>query len=447
MSETRGHRSDSVRPAGPAPLRRRRRAHPLTFLAGLCALFIVYGTTIPFLPEDDPMALAEGWRLALDAASLRSSRTDRVANILLFLPLGASIAARLGRAGIGPIGAVLAASAAGSALSVGVETAQINLQMRVTSVSDVLHNTAGSAFGGLLGWLASRAVWPVIRPRLRLLARSRPMATLAIVGAAGWAFVELAPFVPSADVGDLKQAVKASRPIPFGPSVDGRRPDPAPGGRAVEALTWALLGGAVALAMREAGLSGVGLVLGTVAVSAAVVAGAEVLQLGFPGHVTDATSVLFASAGAAAAGLAVASRPREPSGAWIGPALAVWALAVLIDGARPLDTLGPPRGLDIRMAFPFYSYFWSPPTAALATASEKVATMVPLGLLLAAGSRRWTPARSARVGFASGVAIEVVQVFNASRTPDLTDGVLAAAGAWLGASAWRAWDSSRTDGR
>ncbi|WP_197447013.1 VanZ family protein [Tautonia plasticadhaerens] len=421
---------------------RRRGPHPLTVLAALCGLFIVYGTTIPFEPVAEPIPLAEGWRRAVDAAPRRSSRTDRAANVLLFMPLGAMIAARLGRAGAGPIGSVLAASAVGAALSAGVETLQINLQMRVTSVSDLMNNTIGSAIGGGLGWLAGRWAWPWFWPALKRGAATHPLASLAIVATVGWGVIELAPFVPSADVGDLKSAVKSARPIPFGPSVDGRRPAPDPWAWAVEALSWSLLGGLVALAVRERGGRGVELVAETIVLTAGFRAAVELVQLGFPGHVTDATSVVLTSAGATASALAVAIRPRLPARSWIGPGLAVWAAAVLIDGASPFDAFGRPRSLDPRMAFPFYSYFWSPPTSALATAAEKVASMVPLGFLLAARSRRWTPAASALSGWAAGASIEAIQLFNASRTPDMTDAFLAALGAWLGGRALRSWESA-----
>ena len=435
MSPGPGHRPTPARRPGP---------HPLTVLAALCGLFIVYGTTIPFEPVAEPIPLAEGWRRAVDAASQRSSRTDRAANVLLFMPLGAMIAARLGRAGAGPIGSVLVASAVGAALSFGVETLQINLRMRVTSVSDLMNNAIGSALGGVIGWLLARWAWPWLWPTLKRGAATSPLAALAIVSSIGWGVIELAPFVPSADVGDLKQAVKSARLIPFGPSIGGSRPDPDPWAWAVEALSWSLLGGLVALAVRERGERGVELVAETIVLSAAFRAGVELVQLGFPGHVTDATPVVLASAGAAASALAVAAFPRLPARAWIGPGLVVWAASVLIDGAVPFDSFGRPRALDSWMAFPFYSYFWSPPTSALTNAAEKVASMVPLGFLLASRSRGRTPATVALAGWAAGASIEATQLFNAARTPDLTDTFLAAFGAWLGCSALRAWESSRT---
>jgi glycopeptide antibiotics resistance protein len=200
----------------------------------------------------------------------------------------------------------------------------------------------------------------------------------------------------------------------------------------------------VALAVRERGWRGVGLVAETVVLTATFRAGVELVQLGFPGHSTDATSVVLASLGASVSAVAVATRPRLPARSWIVPALFVWASAVLIDGATPIGAFGPPRGLDARMAFPFYSYFWSPPTAALTNAAEKVTSMVPLGFLLAARSRRWTPVVSALAGWTAGASIEAIQIFNAVRTPDITDTFLAAAGAWLGSSAWRSWDAGCT---
>lgn len=438
-----GHRTYSIpHPTAPRP---RRWPHPLTVLMLLCGLFIVYGTTIPFEPVEQPISIAEGWKQAIEASSERSSRTDRVANVLLFLPLGAVFAARLARSGVGLIGSVLLAAMTGATLSISVETLQINLQMRVTSVSDVMTNTAGAILGGIVGWTMAIRVWPLLEPKLRLGVAAHPLAMLAVVASSGWALVEFAPFVPSLDFGELKQSIRSARPIPFGPSIGGVQPDVDRSALVVEMLTWVLLGGLIALALQESGRRGGVLIVRTVVLAALVRTGVEVLQLIFPGHVADATQIILAMGGAAVAATVITMQPSRSLRSWTGPALAVWWVAMVIEGIRPFDTLSFTGQLHVTAFFPFYSYFLTPPPAALTIAAEKVASTVPMGTLLALRYFKVTPMTAALVGGAFGLGIESIQMFNAARIADFTDVFLAGFGAWVGALAVRSWGAPRSN--
>jgi len=65
--------------------------------------------------------------------------TDAVANLLLFVPLGASLCLRQWRFGT--------ATAIGAAFSASIELAQLLIPGRTTSVDDVILNAIGTALG------------------------------------------------------------------------------------------------------------------------------------------------------------------------------------------------------------------------------------------------------------------------------------------------------------
>jgi hypothetical protein len=90
---------------------------------------------------------------------------DLIANVVLFIPLGALIGAWLGGRGgrrawcaIGLLGAI----------SVGFETLQLFIPVRSPSIDDVIANTLGGTLGILLGrWRASSVDHQSFRQRLR----------------------------------------------------------------------------------------------------------------------------------------------------------------------------------------------------------------------------------------------------------------------------------------
>ncbi len=100
----------------------------------------------------------------------------------------------------------------------------------------------------------------------------------SLLVAAGLMISDLAPFDVSIDIGDLKTAIKAARPIPFGPAVDGSEFPAEPWSWARETLTWIMVGGLFMLAFREAGWTGFRAMGGT-AVAGGLSLAIEVLQL------------------------------------------------------------------------------------------------------------------------------------------------------------------------
>ena len=118
---------------------------------------------------------------------------DLALNIALYLPLGlfAYLAwARRKHRWLAVAGPVML----GLALSSAVEMAQLFDRTRITSMADVLANTAGAAFGMMAGVLLEQHVRGVEGWFGRA---ARPRATAALVLSGVWVCVHLYPFFPS----------------------------------------------------------------------------------------------------------------------------------------------------------------------------------------------------------------------------------------------------------
>ncbi|HWK73641.1 MAG TPA: VanZ family protein [Povalibacter sp.] len=179
-------------------------------LAAVVAL-IAYGSLYPF--NFKPDAISGGVLEALRELSwARAGRGDRIANVLLYLPLGfclfLSLAERWHR-GI----AVVVATVFGSLLSLTIEVSQVYISSRVPSLTDLTLNTSGTLLGATFG-----VAWGTIGGWMHLPTRSEkpsrdPSAMLLI---ALWLTWRLAPFVPHLDLGKLKAAL---RPL-FDPHIE-----------------------------------------------------------------------------------------------------------------------------------------------------------------------------------------------------------------------------------
>jgi VanZ family protein len=146
------------------------------------AAAIVYATLYPWTGWRAPtvapfLFLGEGWPRYW-------TWQDLWLNFVGYVPLGLLAALRFGR-GRPRSGATIAATLLAATLCIALETLQAMLPGRVSSLSDVLANTAGGAFGALSA--------PFVAPAMR--ARSggaRPAATLHATGASGGSLLLLA---------------------------------------------------------------------------------------------------------------------------------------------------------------------------------------------------------------------------------------------------------------
>lgn len=151
-----------------------------------------------------PFHLHGGAGLARDVAALLatyregSSRSDLLANVLLYLPFGFFAAHAFARRSGVP--RILPAATAGMLLSVAIELAQFYDWGRDSRLSDVYCNTAGA----LTGAIAARFI-TLVPLRTGTIARGALVSGGLV---ACWLVSRLYPFVPAADIYKYWLAVK-----------------------------------------------------------------------------------------------------------------------------------------------------------------------------------------------------------------------------------------------
>ena len=265
----------------------------------------------------------------------------------------------------------------------------------------------------------------------------RPIAACALAAAAGLVLAGLSPFDVSIDLGDLRAAVKRARPVPFGPSLGGAPAPAEPWSWAQEGLSTVLTGALFALAMKEAGKGGLRAVAATAALGGALALAIESAQVAIPGRVADMTSVVIALIGSATGAAVVSRSPQRTPRQWVGPALVVWALAVMLAAWTPphLAARGS-RSLQAWQLMPFWSYYRRTDVYAVADLLNQVMSFIPLGVLLAVKTARLPAWRALVVGLGLGLVLEVGQLGLAERTAEITDALSAGVGAFLGARLW-----------
>jgi VanZ family protein len=186
-------------------------------LAAAYALLIVYGSLYPFgdwLPAEGMLAfLTAPWPRYI-------IRSDIIANILIYLPMGL-LAARALRYRLRPGTAAVAATALCLLLSLVMESLQTLLPGRVSSLLDLLLNGFGGLGGALLAGLTVNPPGP-----LRSLAALRRewflpgrAMDLALVALGLWALAQLTPLLLSLDTDHLRKGLlplwTPGFPLPF----------------------------------------------------------------------------------------------------------------------------------------------------------------------------------------------------------------------------------------
>lgn len=156
-------------------------------------VFMVYASLYPF--DFDPMRLARfgqtEWTRAL--AWRKPVRSDLIANLIFYLPLGAlvtSLAPRRWR----PLRRFFFALGCGTALSVLIELAQAMTVNRDPSVVDVIVNATSAGLASLLA-LGARGLG--LRPALPELRGTQP-DIVAVLIVTLWIAMHAAPFMPVA---------------------------------------------------------------------------------------------------------------------------------------------------------------------------------------------------------------------------------------------------------
>jgi glycopeptide antibiotics resistance protein len=188
------------------PGTRRRRGRIALWLAILSAAFIVYGTTIPFrFLANRRLVVARWHRMTWNplfpmADGRRIRIPDAAQNILLFVPFGIFAAGALPR-GTSSRRRVIVATAAGTALSVGVEGLQLMDVGRTASFGDVVCNTCGAALGAFASPPVLEALARSVRRLKQLGALDAPTTFPVLIGVALVCLAAWAPFDVTLDVG------------------------------------------------------------------------------------------------------------------------------------------------------------------------------------------------------------------------------------------------------
>ena len=164
---------------------------------------IVYGSLYPFNFKAD--AIEGGLFEALARLSwARAGRSDRIANVLLYLPLGFCAFLWFTTRVRKPTALVLA-TLAGTLLSLIVEIAQVYVSARVPSLKDLALNALGSSLGAIGG-----LIWRGVARLMHLPSREelpvRDPGAALVIGL--WLIFRAAPFLPQWDLGKLKAALR-----------------------------------------------------------------------------------------------------------------------------------------------------------------------------------------------------------------------------------------------
>lgn len=405
------------------------RSGLLGWLWLLSALFIVYGTTLPFTFDPEGHAAARLTHVgqttpwALHAVD-RLSVPDVVQNILLFVPFGGlGVLVWRRRGSTHPLISMLAVVAFGALLSAGVETLQLFTIDRTSSLTDLATNTAG-AFAGALAALLGRDLGLRIADMLGQSGLLESPATYPLLVFLGLLCLSTwQPFDITLDVGTVGHKVRLLLRNPW--QFNGLDDE----GTAL--LQAALFSGALA-----AWLSAVGrqAPAPTAAVLAAllvtVLEGSQVL-IGArqPGLADAATRVLGCILGASAwaAGRATAAH------------LLTLVVALLTAVGAALQMLAPFRLADRYQPvqwIPFFGYYVNTSFDTVSHTIELLLLYLPLGFVLGRQQQRAPPARTMRTGILLALAvaapIEYAQGWVVGRYPDVTDVALSVVGACAG---------------
>ncbi|MBM4073285.1 MAG: VanZ family protein [Planctomycetes bacterium] len=428
------------------------------WLAGIYLMLAVYGSLVPFqfrwLAWDEVLQQSQQLRLA----HLRiQSRTDFVANVLLFIPLAFLVMGAVcvdrppGRAIVA--GLILVPLCA--ALSGGIEFVQIYFPPRTPSASDIVAESLGGALGVLLWLTAGRRITGWAR-QVWSSRHGRDLASLILpVYLAFLVLINVLPLDLTLSPADIYRKYREGRLtlVPFASFCANHS---LMLGKALWNLLWFLPIGALLASLpafswedRRNWLRvwGLGLVVATLI---------ESMQLFVVTRFVDVTDIVVESLGVLAGWSAVRcyqqlkirSRLRflsEPRGLrWI---FVVWLGLVVFLTWRPFDFQLDSAFIADRWSrfslVPFADYWQGTEYNAFDQFLHKLLLYLPLGLLLGSWARF---AKGTHAGLLTVVAslclaslLELGQFCLPDRQASLTDVLVEAGGAWLGFFGLRKW--------
>jgi VanZ family protein len=366
------------------------------WLLAIVLFLILYGSLFPFRFEGaGPASVAE---LLARLPWARTTRSDIAANVLLYLPFGACLAWMLAPR-LGGALALTLAIALGALLATTVEVLQMYEVRRISSLADIVYNTAGSAIGAALA-LALRAAGTSLRRHPLDQVLAHPIAAALVLL---WIGFRLVPFSPIAKPAQWLASAEALWRGSWWQPWDTLR----------WLVPWLVVGHAVSTLSRSgAGVRPLLLVMLAVAVGLVALGGKQLTP-------AELTAMVLA---AALTGLLA-----RLGGPWAAGLLAL-ALAALfaVNGLAPFNF-----GLDRD------SFGWVPfAESLLRYRSTNLPDM--LGKCFTYGALVWLLTRSGRSPLgatllAGGLvlAVEILQIWLPGKTADITDPLLVAAAGGL----------------
>ncbi|MDQ7031825.1 MAG: VanZ family protein, partial [Desulfonauticus sp.] len=165
-------------------------------------IFTIYGSLYPFnlhsvgLPRN-----LDGWiNFLLCNFSFKTSLGDVLTNFFLFVPFG-FLGVRSMRSPFKPLYYTIIITILGALFAQGLQIAQFFVADRIPSLMDSLCNILGCMTAGAFGSVSRFRF--VGGKRGQELWKSAPLVLMSI-----WIFSNLLPFVPTLDVGEIKQSLK-----------------------------------------------------------------------------------------------------------------------------------------------------------------------------------------------------------------------------------------------
>ena len=392
------------------------------------AVFIVYGTTIPFQFVPDVSVAAEHFR-AFHAQALlmfgpghHVSGPDFVSNVWLFTPLGCFGMWALQRPRSRVLRAILI-TIFGCMLSTGVEALQLFMMDRTSSASDILANTLGTSIGALGGIALGTTAATMLNTGAASGLIQSPafyplLASIVLLFAGAWE-----PFNPTLDVGSVVSKLRMFRhdPVQFSVLSD----------EGVSLMQHLLFSAALFVWLKEMRVRAAATVAAIAGVIAAVaLEGSQIIiESRMPGLWDAAVGAIGALVGVPF-GLAYSKRPYSP--VWPVALVAATVVAAMMQQLSPFVLAADPRPFQW---MPFLNYYEFTTSQTVSHSAELLLTYMPLGFGLAlatwgTGSRWMFPLGAA---FAIAAPVEYLQRFIGGRFPDVTDIAMSVAGTWLGA--------------
>jgi len=172
----------------------------------LYLLFILYGSLFPFDWKFQSESLVDVWQRT---GREHVSRSDLLTNIFAYFPFGFLLCSVCSER-LGTFGKILITTTIGSTLSFSMEFTQLYLPSRVSSPIDLLLNMLSTLLGALAFGISGKGsnIGELFGKWRQNHFIDGKVADIGLYVIALWGASQLAPFLPSIDVGSLKDGLK-----------------------------------------------------------------------------------------------------------------------------------------------------------------------------------------------------------------------------------------------